>query len=58
MSPYGLTPVFGAANFGTNNKYGDEETIEKIYKILETHECKNIDTARLCKRPRLVLLVQ
>ncbi|KAJ7361062.1 aldehyde reductase [Mycena albidolilacea] len=47
MASTSLKVIFGGAPVGTGKEFPDEESIEKIYKLLEDGGCNNIDTARL-----------
>ena len=58
MSEFGLKPVFGGGGIGTGNKYGDEDTIEKLYQALKANGCDTIDSARLCKATSFPMAIE
>ncbi|KAJ7867727.1 aldehyde reductase [Mycena olivaceomarginata] len=47
MASNSVKAVFGGYSFGTAKSFPDEESIEKVYKLLEEGGCDTIDTARL-----------
>jgi aryl-alcohol dehydrogenase-like predicted oxidoreductase len=47
MASNSLKAVFGGFPIGAGKWYPDEESIEKVYKLLEEGGCDTIDTVRL-----------
>ncbi|KAJ6561905.1 NADP-dependent oxidoreductase domain-containing protein [Mycena capillaripes] len=47
MTSTHVKAVFGGAPIGADKYFPDEESIEKVYKLLEEGGCDTIDTARL-----------